>query len=202
MGDMSSEPSMEEILSSIKKIIAEDGDKGSSLSRRAQSRLTPVPSSDIEGADRLVAPEPEFNDEDVVLELTESDEVQTESSAELDGTSSKNGVGHIIDAGEDELKEPVMAAKPKLVAESDIAEKAPAPVAEIVSGDTEAKSRVALAALSALIVKPEVHGSDTLEGLVREMLKPMLKEWLDANLPALVETVVEKEVARISGRGF
>ena len=33
---------------------------------------------------------------------------------------------------------------------------------------------------------------------MREMMRPMLKEWLDENLPSLVERVVEKEIARIS----
>ena len=43
-------------------------------------------------------------------------------------------------------------------------------------------------------------GENTLDGVVREMLRPMLKEWLDANLPDLVERVVAREVARIIGR--
>jgi cell pole-organizing protein PopZ len=51
-----------------------------------------------------------------------------------------------------------------------------------------------------MVVKPEVAGSDTLEGVVRDMLKPMLKDWLDANLPEIVERMVAQEVARISGR--
>jgi uncharacterized protein len=38
----------------------------------------------------------------------------------------------------------------------------------------------------------------TIEGLMRDMLRPMLKEWLDENLPAVVERMVEKEIARIS----
>jgi cell pole-organizing protein PopZ len=84
------------------------------------------------------------------------------------------------------VPEPVRAAAP--------------PAAEIVSPVAAAASRSALDSLSALIVKPEVTGSDTLEGMVREMLRPMLKEWLDANLPDVVERVVSKEVARISGR--
>ena len=42
--------------------------------------------------------------------------------------------------------------------------------------------------------------ADTLEGVVRDMLKPMLKDWLDANLPEIVERMVAQEVARISGR--
>jgi uncharacterized protein len=41
----------------------------------------------------------------------------------------------------------------------------------------------------------------TLDALMREMLRPMLKEWLDENLPTLVERMVEKEIARISRGG-
>ena len=70
----------------------------------------------------------------------------------------------------------------------------------IVSTVAVEASRHALASLSKLVVKPEVAGSDTLEGMVRDMLKPMLKSWLDANLPEIVERVVAQEVARISGR--
>jgi cell pole-organizing protein PopZ len=42
----------------------------------------------------------------------------------------------------------------------------------------------------------------TLEDVVRELLRPLLKEWLDQNLPRIVETKVEEEVQRIArGRG-
>ena len=40
----------------------------------------------------------------------------------------------------------------------------------------------------------------TIEDVVREMLKPLLKEWLDRNLPDLVERVVKKEIARVVDR--
>ena len=36
--------------------------------------------------------------------------------------------------------------------------------------------------------------SVTLEGMVREMLRPILKEWLDRNLPYLIERLVKKEI--------
>ncbi|MDB5701347.1 MAG: hypothetical protein JWL66_1546 [Sphingomonadales bacterium] len=62
-------------------------------------------------------------------------------------------------------------------------------------------SRSSIATLSALIVKPTVAGSDTLEGLVREMLKPMLAEWLDQRLPDVVERLVAQEISRITARG-
>ena len=41
----------------------------------------------------------------------------------------------------------------------------------------------------------------TLEGLVREMLRPMLSEWLDRNLPSLVEQMVAREIAKITRQG-
>ena len=43
--------------------------------------------------------------------------------------------------------------------------------------------------------------SRTLEGIVTEMLRPVLKDWLDQNLPTIVEDLVQKEIERVSGRG-
>jgi cell pole-organizing protein PopZ len=48
---------------------------------------------------------------------------------------------------------------------------------------------------------PRVGGSgQTIEDLVKEMLRPMLKEWLDTNLPPMVERYVEREIARLTRR--
>lgn len=135
MGGAAHEPSMEEILSSIKKIIAED-DGRAQPAPKARSRAV---SSD--------AAAPSADADDTVLELTEAVVVE-----------------------------------------------------QIVSADAAAASRQALSSLSRLIVKPDIAGADTLEGLVREMLKPMLKDWLDAHLPEIVERVVAQEVARITGQ--
>ena len=47
-----------------------------------------------------------------------------------------------------------------------------------------------------------VQNSRTLDDLVREMLRPMLKAWLDDNLPNMVERLVRAEIERVSrGRG-
>lgn len=154
MGDVSAEPSMEDILSSIKRIIAEDVETGGAS--RARRRPTPQPSP-VEAAE-----------EDDVLELNEP---APDSDA------------------------PAMAAP---VAGQVAA--TPAPAEKILSDEAAEASRARLASLSRLVIKPEVAGSDTLEGLVREMLKPMLRDWLDANLPDLVETMVAKEIARITGQ--
>ncbi|MBD8679549.1 DUF2497 domain-containing protein [Sphingomonas sp. CFBP 13720] len=70
----------------------------------------------------------------------------------------------------------------------------------MVSDRAAEASRGTLDQLSGMLVKPETPGGDTLEGLVREMLRPMLRDWLDAKLPGMVETMVAREIARISGR--
>lgn len=159
MSDVNTEPTMEEILSSIKKIISDDSTK--TLSPPRPRRAEPRPVSHDELGDAL----PEGAADDDVLELTA------------------------------EAVEPQPA--PGFAAPQPIEAQAPA---ALVSESAETATRSALSALSSLIVKPEVAGSDTLEGMVRDMLRPMLKDWLDANLPEVVERLVAKEVARISGR--
>ena len=44
-------------------------------------------------------------------------------------------------------------------------------------------------------------GETSLEGLTRELMKPMLKEWLDTNLPGIVEAMVAREIERITKKG-
>jgi cell pole-organizing protein PopZ len=70
----------------------------------------------------------------------------------------------------------------------------------LVSPDAAEASRAKLDALSSIVVAANPPGSDTLEGLVREMLRPMLAEWLDAKLPAMVERLVAAEIERITAR--
>jgi cell pole-organizing protein PopZ len=162
------EPSMEEILSSIKRIIAED------VEPVAPKRAEPAPADDPD-----------------VLELTQpvGGDPEPEPAFEAE-------------------EEPMAAEEAPALAEAPAAPRArpaPAPAAgdaALLSETSEAATRNALAALSRMVVKPEDPTADnTLEGLVREMLRPMLKEWLDANLPRIVQSTVEREVARIAGRG-
>ncbi|MEA3003306.1 MAG: uncharacterized protein QOH81_2094 [Sphingomonadales bacterium] len=80
------------------------------------------------------------------------------------------------------------------------------PATPLVSDGAAAASRQSLAALSALRERSEAApvslGDGPLEAVVREMLKPMLKEWLDAHLPEIVEQLVAREVARITGKSL
>jgi uncharacterized protein len=160
MGDMSSEPSMEEILSSIKKIIAEDSGKPLVVPRRHTPSERRMADPVIEPtADPVPSSAQQAEEAEEVLELTES-------APEINKTESED------------MQE------------------------QLVSSSAAVASREALSSLSRMVVKPDVVGSDSLEGMVRDMLKPMLKEWLDAKLPEVVERVVAQEVARISGRVF
>ncbi len=53
-------------------------------------------------------------------------------------------------------------------------------------------------AFNALAQTVLVQNARTLEDLVREMLRPMLKSWLDDNLPGMVERLVRAEIERVS----
>lgn len=203
---MSKEPSMEEILSSIKRIIAEDGEEGEVKPARAERRSRAKDAAATEPVDDLI---------DEILELTEAmpeDDAQAGADA-LDfaglNASADDGFDELDDVDDliAEISAPPVVPHPA---------PAPAPVApaaapvkaakagesSIVSQESEAAARASLAALSSLIVKPSepAAAENTLEGLVREMLRPMMKDWLDANLPRLVEGMVAKEIARITGR--
>lgn len=72
-----------------------------------------------------------------------------------------------------------------------------APPAEDVLELTETAPPPAAAPAPATPAAPR---GPTLEETVRQMLEPMLKQWLDANLPAIVEDVAIREVRRLSGR--
>ena len=98
---------------------------------------------------------------------------------------------------------PRRIARAEPVAEEDVLE-LDDPVSEgsgLLSDDVAAASRERLASLSALRQRSEAPAeSGALEAVIRDMLRPMLKDWLDAHLPEIVEDLVTREIARITGR--
>jgi cell pole-organizing protein PopZ len=66
----------------------------------------------------------------------------------------------------------------------------------LVSAPAAESASSAFGALERSIMMPP--GERSLEDVVREMLRPMLKAWLDENLPAIVQTQVAAEVERIA----
>ena len=78
----------------------------------------------------------------------------------------------------------------------------PAPLIAEEAVSSMRESLAALATMAAPGAQPQIvrSGETSLEGLVREMLRPMLADWLDKNLPPLVERLVTAEIARIVGK--
>lgn len=152
------EASVEEILESIKKVIARDNrDSARELQRRRAEG----------GVIRSSEPVIEEKDEEVLdlaeMEFAEDlDDDEAEASAE-DGDS---------------------------------------PLTNDVVRQSMRENFSALAMLAEPGAKPQIvrSGETSLEGLVREMLRPMLAEWLDKNLPGMVEKMVQAEIARIAGK--
>lgn len=104
-------------------------------------------------------------------------------------------------------EEPEPASESETVLELDepVAEEMSAPDADLgpplVSSEALEASRARLAELQQAAANapapPAVH---PMEAMVREMLRPMLADWLDQNLPAIVEEQVKREIGRITGQ--
>ncbi|UAL12475.1 DUF2497 domain-containing protein [Caulobacter segnis] len=180
MSDQSSqEPTMEEILASIRRIISEDD-------APAEPAAEAAPEPELEAEPE---PEPEPIEEDV-LELTDPIAPEPEPEPELPPLET---VGD-IDVYSPPPPEPEPAPASPPIFDRD-------EVADNLVGDTAASAAAsAFGSLSSALLMPK--DGRTLEDVVRELLRPLLKEWLDQNLPRIVETKVEEEVQRIArGRG-
>ncbi len=138
------EPSMEEILASIRRIISEE--------ESAEGEPAPVLDLVQESAPELAVEDPE---DDLVFETA------PEQPAML------------------------VVAPPH------------APAEPIISPPTASAAAGSLARLAGTLRIADTP-NQTIEGVVRELLKPMLKDWLDHHLPAIVESRVEAELERIA----
>lgn len=114
----------------------------------------------------------------------------------------EDGFSDAADAVYEEIVSGLAPAGPAAeIAEPSAKEPAPMPAAEKITADRLTDDNAAVAAASAmskLLGRVDLGSSTSLEGLVRDMLKPLIKEWLDTNLPRIVEAKVEEEVQRIS----
>lgn len=238
------EPSMEEILASIRRIIADDEAKPASAEKPASadkasekpaspppaaakpamkdippSAIAPAPkaaaakpapapepavSNNQDDIDAMLAsldaatpeadirpaqPEPEAN----VFELTDEMAVHDPAPAAPRAASF-----HKIDP-QDDLEFAESAAARALhrqpAYEPPPFESAPAPQQQILSHSTVSAVESAFNSLANTVLS---NNARTLEDLVKEMLRPMLKSWLDDNLPGLVERIVKAEIERVS----
>jgi cell pole-organizing protein PopZ len=149
------EPSVEEILESIKKVIARDNRDALQGERRRRE------TAGIEAAEPA-----QQDDGDEVLELGEAAA---------------------------ELRQPDYDDEP---------EEEPGTLTTESAARSMRESLAALAMIAEPGAPPQIvrSGETSLEGLTRELLRPMLAQWLDQNLPAMVERLVKAEIARIAGK--
>jgi cell pole-organizing protein PopZ len=197
------EPSMEEILASIRRIIADDDPKPAAHPEpkpfeappAAKGPAPPAPppkpapaamkQDDIDamlaGLDEPESPKPQPAPAEDVLELTEA--MQAPPSFRK------------IDAAQD-----VVFDDPEPPAATHAADR-PRPAAAPPSAESMLSPATAAAvdsAFNALAQTVLVQNAKTLEDLVKEMLRPMLQHWLDNNLPTLVERLVRQEIERVA----
>ncbi|WP_156453341.1 DUF2497 domain-containing protein [Polycladidibacter hongkongensis] len=225
------EPSMEEILSSIRKIISEDD-------KPAEAAADAEPTSDAPGAamenkelsqneldqlfddapaasDRVDTPEAMSealqDDAEDVLELTEKDRLAADMeksvpeiveglSVDLDAPSGDVVFDQLAEAKAD-------AAQDSLGVDGSAAEALKSMMGEMAGAThaqaeeqllSEATNSAVASAFGGLATTVLSNNARTLEDLVQEMLRPMLKQWLDAQLPGMVERLVRQEIERIS----
>jgi cell pole-organizing protein PopZ len=235
------EPSMEEILASIRRIIADDEAKPEAAAQPAPARAPP-PAEPPKPAPKpaAAAPQPrpapppkppEAKAEPAPAAKNSQDEID----AMLAGLDAETTPAEVRPAAtlpppaEDvfELTEQMAVAEPDAAFKTiepqaddlEFAEPPPEPpkpqvraieerVRERVVEEMEppiarplmSQSTVAAvdSAFNALAQTVLSNNARTLEDLVKEMLRPMLKAWLDDNLPSLVEKIVRGEIERVS----
>ena len=181
MGQLNHEPSMEDILASIKRIIAEDSEAvGAKTPKARREAMAAVAAAPVEDE----APEP-------VAQMRVESIAATPPVAEPEHAE----IPDVL-----ELTSPMPEADTIPVAPAKAAPAGDPATDGLLSSPAAQASRNAFAALGQLQVRAEEGAPNTLDGLVADLLKPMLREWLDRELPAMVERLVAAEVARLSGR--
>jgi uncharacterized protein len=230
------EPSMEEILASIRRIIADDEAKPAAAEKAASppaaakpAVMKDIPPSAIAPAPRPAAapkpappappppaPEPAVsnNQDDIDAMLASLDAATPEADIRPAQPEPEADVFELTD--EMALPEPAPSAATfnKVEPQDDIefteakaSRRQPAyeppfesaaPARPILSHSTVSAVESAFHSLANTVLS---NNARTLEDLVKEMLRPMLKSWLDDNLPGLVERIVKAEIERVSRGG-
>ncbi|MSP67429.1 MAG: DUF2497 domain-containing protein [Alphaproteobacteria bacterium] len=202
------EPSMEEILASIRRIISEDGAEDADKADKAEAGTKSKRAAKPEPAPAAEAPAAE-EPADNVLELTRM--VQDDGSVVNLQEAVKEVEAEIEIAEElpeaEPLPEPapVLAPTPKAKKPTPVPPAAPTVEAvadPLLSRETAAASGAAFAQLARMVAAKDEAlrisaTGRTIEDIVVDLLRPLLKDWLDENLPLLVERLVKSEIERI-----
>ena len=234
------EPSMDEILNSIRNILAEGEAETTNADVEQEKNFQNTKSRDVsEEKEEISFPESDeelktvgvqeqtvdssaekeespkkAEENEEIIDLTDdmivsrgekqTDEVSSEENTVRttvieqtgdDGNNDKNAAATVTPSkASDYIVEKEYSAMPEK--HTDTAE-------ELISAPVAAAAAASLSHLTQMFSAQKttvVEGNITLESLTKELLKPYLKEWLDKNLPAIVEEAVKKEIARIVER--
>ncbi len=209
---------MEEILASIRRIISEDDTDAPHPAAAAPPAPEPTPEptpAPVRPAPKPAAaalpPAPAAKPEaepDDVLELTDQvgEGGKVVPLAALDAAPAATEV-ELRDMADDPAPAvPEPEPKPEFEPAPVPAAAAPRTVAaegDLVSQATAQAATASLAALAQAVDRqasgaPIGVGGRTLEDLVKEIMRPMIRDWLDAHLPGLVERLVRREIERIA----
>ena len=192
------EPSMEEILASIRRIITDDEPANETTESReenvasAPESAAPAPARPFAAPSQPapMSPPPRIAPADAAASTPPMTEAEIDSMlAHLRGTPRQPPAG---------------SARTEAAAASEPAPTLDAPRAAVEErGLLSAATTAAVdAAFDALARTAQARNGRTLEEVVSELLRPMLKAWLDENLPEMVERLVRAEIERVSrGRG-
>jgi cell pole-organizing protein PopZ len=204
----SQEPSMEEILASIRRIIADDDGKETAVAKQPAPQAAPQPAPM-----QIPTPVPSLetqigSGDDAILDLTEPADAD-EGPAFRTIEPGQDLVFDEPEAAEQENLDSIAAASSADAAGGDMASMMNMARKQFDHGTGEADSLLSSSttaavdsAFNTLAQTVLVQNSRTLDDLVREMLRPMLKAWLDDNLPNMVERMIRAEIDRVSrGRG-
>jgi uncharacterized protein len=201
--DVGVDPSMEEILASIRRIIADDQAPQQSAARASAARTMHMePAPVIEPPQRRE--EPRFADagEDLRLQRDHAPAPRVTIDAPT----------YMEPPTAQAPPQPMPTFAPAPVAYSPAAQSAAAhsPVAHAPAVRQDASGTALLSPVSdasvassfeALARTSMLQNSNIMEEAVRDMLRPMLKQWLDDNLPVIVERLVRAEIERVARGG-
>jgi uncharacterized protein len=196
MSETEQEPSMEEILASIRRIISDDDDQ--SKTEEALVDPDPVePDEPIEEQEPEQAPsstdvvasaaelEEDDDDDDEVLDLTDMDVVDPEPLFEQQAYQAPLPSVAVPEPPPPPPPNAPKQDRDKLVSTPQ--------ASEAIDEFTKLGNKL----YEDVKELPIGNGAVTLEELTRELVRPMLKEWLDQHLPITVERLVREEIERL-----
>lgn len=201
------EPSMEEILASIRQIISEDGEGAEAPEAKdAQSEDTSpeeaeaAPAEDEEAtaapeaaaAEAEAAPEP-YDEPESHFDPEPEPQFEPSQEPEPEPAHGDFMTPQSASAAHADPFAPLEASSSPQEQSSFHSD--PSDTRHLLSSESDQAVHGAFSALAHTIL---AQNARTLEDLVAEMLQPMLKSWLDENLPSLVERLVQEEIQRVS----